>query len=306
MTETRSEERPPSGVPTSSLRGRIAGAPISWGVCEVPGWGYQLDASTVLEQMRALGLGATEFGPVGFLARTPEAKARQLAAHGLAAVGGFLPVLLHDPAHDPLTVVAAFIDDCVATGATVVVLAAFTGADGYDERPVLDDTGWAVMLANLDRIDRHATQRGVVACLHPHVGTMVETGEETERVLAGSAIGLCVDTGHLLVGGADPVALTARHPDRVRHVHLKDVDGTLAERVVSGAVSFGQAVREGIFRPLGDGDIDINALVRTLEGAGYRGWYVLEQDVVLEQAPDTAGPQDDVRKSLDYLLRITA
>ena len=86
------------------MRDRIAGAPISWGVCEVPGWGYQLDAATVLDQMRELGLTATELGPEGFLAADPAKRASQLRSYGLAAVGGFLPVLLHDPAHDPLPI----------------------------------------------------------------------------------------------------------------------------------------------------------------------------------------------------------
>ena len=289
-----------------SLLSRVAGAPVSWGVCEVPGWGYQLDPDTVLDQMRAVGIVATEFGPVGFLADDPSERAEQLAGYGLSAVGGFLPVLLHDPEHDPLPELDVFIDGCLACGAGVVVLAAYTGVEGYDERPALDDQGWAMMLANLDRMSDHARRRGVLASLHPHVGTMVETGEETERVLAGSGIGLCVDTGHLVVGGADPVALTARHPERVVHVHLKDVDAALAQQVVGGGLAFGEAVRKGIFRPLGQGDVDIAAMVRTLEAAGYRGWYVLEQDVMLDGRPEDEGPVGNVRQSLDFLTGVSA
>ena len=283
---------------------RIAGAPISWGVCEVPGWGHQLESGTVLEQMRELGLAATEFGPDGFLEVAPAAKAEQLASYGLRAVGGFLPVLLHDPSHDPMAEVDRFIDSCVACGAGVVVLAAYTGVDGYDARPELDDAGWATLLGNLDRIADHARTRGVVAALHPHVGTMVESGEETARVLSGSRVGLCVDTGHLVVGGGDPVAITAAHPERVVHVHLKDVDAAMAARVHSGDVTFGAAVRDGMFRPLGEGDIDIAAMVRTLEAAGYDGWYVLEQDVVLDSAAQSGSPYADVETSLAYLTRI--
>jgi inosose dehydratase len=301
MTEVRKSEALDRVVP---LRSRVAGAPISWGVCEVPGWGHQLGVARVLGEMHALGLVATEFGPAGFLEEEPAAKAAQLASYGMTAVGGFLPVLLHDPAYDPLPEVDAFLDGCHAAGAGVVVLAAFTGVDGYDARPVLDDDGWSVLLANLDRITGHAEARGVVACLHPHVGTMVETGDEAERVLAGSRVGLCVDTGHLMVGGADPVVLTERHPDRVAHVHLKDVDGTLAGEVRDGSLTYGEAVRAGMYRPLGDGDVDIAAMVRTLEGAGYRGWYVLEQDVMLDAEPVDEGPVADVRRSLDYLLRV--
>ncbi|MGA8247689.1 MAG: TIM barrel protein [Nocardioides sp.] len=304
MTQESTRPLPDSSDVPAFVRSRVAGAPISWGVCEVPGWGFQLEADTVLAQMRELGLVATELGPEGFLEAEPSARAAQLASYGLQGVGGFLPVLLHDPGHDPLPEVDRFIDGCVACGAGVVVLAAYRGADGYDVRLGLDDAGWSVLLVNLDRIADRARIRGVVAALHPHVGTMVETGEQAEHVLAGSRVGLCVDTGHLLVGGTDPVALTAAHPERVVHVHLKDVDAALAARVRTGDLTFGAAVRQRMFRPLGEGDVDLESMVRTLEAAGYRGWYVLEQDVVLS-GPDQSGtPYADVRTSLAYLRGI--
>lgn len=280
---------------------RIAAAPISWGVCEVPGWGHQLAPERVLREMGDLDVTATELGPEGFLPDDPQRKAAVLHEHGLTAVGGFLPVLLHDPGHDPLPQVDRYLDGCLAAGGGVVVLAAETGAEGYDTRPELDEQGWQTLLANLDRIDEHASARGVVAALHPHVGTMVEQRGEVERVVAGSGIGLCVDTGHLLVGGTDPVALTQRHVDRVVHVHLKDVSQAVADRVLAGEVAYGDAVREGLFRPLGQGDVDTAALVRALEQAGYRGWYVLEQDVKLADEPEGEGPVREVRTSLDYL-----
>ncbi|MDQ3615479.1 MAG: TIM barrel protein [Actinomycetota bacterium] len=288
----------------SDLISRIAAAPISWGVSEVPGWGYQLEPERVLREMGDLGITATEFGPAGFLPVDPEAKATVLRHHGLRAVGGFLPVLLHDSGHDPLPEVNAFLDGCIASGASVVVLAAHTGAEGYDERPELDGAGWRTLLGNLDRVDVHARRRGVVASLHPHVGTMIEQKAEVEQVLAGSGIGLCVDTGHLLVGGTDPVALTEEHVDRVVHVHLKDVDQSVADRVVSGEVTFGDAISEGLFRPLGSGDVGIAELVQALEGAGYDGWYVLEQDIKLTGEPEGTGPLGDVRASLDFLRRV--
>ncbi len=302
MSDPTNDALPPAGPRAM----RVAGAPISWGVSEVPGWGFQLDAGTVLSQMRALGLEATEFGPAGFLPDDPDAKAAVLAGQGLRAVGGFLPVLLHDPGADPMPEVDRFLDSCLASGAEVAVLAAFTGVEGYDGRPVLDDQGWETLLANLDRISDRAAARGVLACLHPHVGTMVETGAETERVLAGSRVGLCVDTGHLLVGGADPVALTAQHTERVVHVHLKDVDARLAAQVTDGTRAFGDAVRAGMFRPLGEGDVDVAALVSTLQGAGYAGWYVLEQDVMLDGPPSGEGPAVEVRASLEFLKSVTA
>lgn len=280
---------------------RIAGAPISWGLCEVPGWGYQLTPERVLSEMQGLGLVATEFGPPGFLEADAEARVAQLAGHGLGAVGGFHVALLHDPDHDPVPVVDAFIDECLAAGAGMVVVAAGTGQDGYDARPELDEAGWQTLLGNLDRIADHAAARGVEASLHPHMGTMIESGEEVQRVLDGSHIGLCVDTGHLAAAGADPGAIVAAHPDRVRHVHLKDVDSALAARVVAGELTFADAVRAGMFVPLGTGSVDVTRIVDTLEGAGYQGWYVLEQDVMLDGEPDGEGPLADVRACLAYL-----
>jgi inosose dehydratase len=290
----------------NDVRSRIAAAPISWGVCEVPGWGHQLDPERVLTEMSTLGVTATEFGPVGFLPVDPAARAELLRGHGLAAVGGFLPVLLHDAGHDPLPEVDAYVDGCLAAGAGVVVLAAYTGVDGYDDRPELDDAGWSMLLANLDRIDARASERGVVAALHPHVGTMVEHGDEVDRVLAGSGIGLCVDTGHLLVGGVDPVALTKAHADRVVHVHLKDVDQAVADRVLAGDLAFGDAITQGLFAPLGEGDVDIAGMVGALEAAGYHGWYVLEQDIKLTHEPTDEGPVADVRTSLAYLTEVAS
>jgi len=285
---------------------RVAGAPISWGVCEVPGWGWQLDSATVLSQMRDVGLAATEFGPDGFLPEDPTHKARTLTDNGLRAVGGFVPVVLHEATHDPVPEIEKALQGFVAAGASTLVLAAATGTDGYDERPALDDAGWQRLLTHLDRLDRLAGQRGITATLHPHVGTMVETTDDVERVLAGSGIGLCLDTGHLLIGGADPVALAAEHARRIRHTHLKDVDVSWARRVQSGAVTYTEAVRQGMYRPLGQGDVDIAAIVGSLEGAGYDGWYVLEQDTILSGplGPGEPGPIADVRASLEHLRTI--
>jgi inosose dehydratase len=281
---------------------RLAGAPISWGVCEIPGWGVQLPPSRVLAEMRELGLAATEFGPDGFLPADPAAKAAVLAAAGLAAVGGFVPVVLHYPDHDPLSDVDAALDGFVAAGADTLVLAAATGADDYDSRPELDDAGWKRLLANLDRLAGTARSRGVTATLHPHVGTMVERADEVYRVLDGSEIALCLDTGHLLIGGTDPARLATQAADRIAHVHLKDVDAGRAARVRAGEIGYRAAVADGMYRPLGAGDVDIAGITATLSAAEYGGWYVLEQDVVLAAEPSpTTGPRENVAASLAYL-----
>ncbi|MFC0531979.1 TIM barrel protein [Phytohabitans kaempferiae] len=282
---------------------RVAGAPISWGVCEVPGWGYCIPAERVLAEMSSLGLAATELGPDGYLPADAAARADLLARHGLDVAGGFVPVVLHDPAVDPLPGLLPALPGW--SGA--LVLAAATGADGYDDRPDLDEAGWRTLLSNLDRLRAAAAEHGVLATLHPHVGTMVEREAEVHRVLDGSDIPLCLDTGHLLAGGTDPAALARQAPERVAHVHLKDVDAAAAARVRTGEISYTDAVRAGMYRPLGDGDVDVAGIVAALTAAGYTGWYVLEQDTMLDAAPaDGAGPIGDVRASLAYLRQVSA
>src|SRR5919201_416308 len=284
--------------------GKIAGAPISWGVCEVPGWGYQLSPERVLTELREVGLTATEFGPDGFLPSDPAVMAGFLAARHLTAVGGFTPVVLHEPAHDPAPAIDRLLDGYDAAHAGTLVLSAATGRDGYDTRPDLDEAGWKTLLTNLDRLAELAAGRGVRAVLHPHVGTMVETGEEVQQVLDGSRISLCLDTGHLLIGGTDPAELARQAPERIAHVHFKDVDARLARGVQDGRLTYTQGVREGMYRPLGEGDVDVLAIVGSLRARGYDGWYVLEQDTILTEEPHGDGPVADVWASAEHLRTV--
>ncbi|MBW8482532.1 TIM barrel protein [Actinomadura parmotrematis] len=271
---------------------RLAGAPISWGVCEVPGWGHQMAPGRVLAEMRALGLAATELGPDGYL------PAGLPAAHGLAVAGAFAPAVLHDPRRDPLPAIRRRLA-ALPPGA-VLVLAAATGRDGYDARPALDAAAWAALLANLDAL------RGRPVALHPHVGTVVQDAAEVRRVLDGCGVPLCLDTGHLLIGGTDPLDLARSDAGRIAHVHLKDVDAGAAARVRAGRVPYGEAVRAGLYRPLGAGDVDIAGIARALTGAGYGGWYVMEQDTVLDaEPPPGGGPSADVAAGLAYLAGAT-
>lgn len=285
---------------------KIAGAPISWGVCEVPGWGFQLDPERVLTEMHRAGLSATELGPDGFLPADTTELTDLLAGHQLSCVGGFVPVVLHDDGHDPADDLAGPLTSLRAAGARVVVLAAATGADGYDSRPELDDDQWSTLLANLDRLSGIASEAGLLAVLHPHVGTMVETREDVDRVLAGSTIPLCLDTGHLLIGGTDPLELAKAVPHRIKHTHLKDVDAALAAKVRSGEVTYTDAVRAGMYTPLGTGDIDIAGIVSVLRDNGFDGWFVMEQDTILDGAPVGDGPLADVRTSVAYLQSVTS
>ncbi|PRY32727.1 inosose dehydratase [Umezawaea tangerina] len=286
---------------------KIAGAPISWGVCEVPGWGRVLEPERVLGEMASLGLTATELGPPDYLPADPEALRALLAEHNLSLVAGFLAVVLHDPPRVPSTVeeaerVAALL---AAGGAEVLVLAAATGLEGYDERPDLTVEQWRTLIQTSAKISDIAARHGLRTVLHPHVGTHVERAAEVERFLADSELKLCLDTGHLLIGGADPVDLVRRHPDRVGHVHLKDVRADIAAKVRGGQVGYTAAVQEGIYVPLGDGDVDIEELVELVQEAGYTGWFVLEQDTALGDGGPADTPVLDTARSLAHLNKIT-
>jgi inosose dehydratase len=272
---------------------RLAGAPISWGVVEPPGWGHVMDPDRMLAELVEVGLRATELGPAGYMGTSPGEVRARLDRHGLRLVGGFVPVVLHAPTLD-----RAYVADQVAIlaagGADAVVLS----ADGPG-RVELDGDGWARLRRHLAEVEALVRHAGLTPSVHPHVGTAIETRAEVDRLLAETETLLCLDTGHLTLGGSDPLELVHRDPGRIAHVHLKDVRLDVA----ASGLDYVEAVRAGLYAPLGDGDLDIAGIVAALEGAGYRGWYVLEQDTVVPAPPPPgAGPADDVRRSRAYLL----
>ncbi|WP_331766208.1 TIM barrel protein [Embleya sp. NBC_00896] len=283
---------------------RLAGAPISWGVCEVPGWGPMLPVDTVLGEMAGLGLTATELGPPGYLPDDPSALKGVLEGHGLTLVGSFAALVLHDADRtvESLARAERTAELIAAAGGEVLVLAAATGLDGYDTRPELSDSQWRLLIDTAEEVARIARRYGLRATLHPHVGTHVETSAEVERFLRDSELPLCLDTGHLLIGGTDPLDLVRRRPERIGHVHLKDVHAATAALVRSGALTYADAVGQGLYRALGEGDVPVAEIVATLRAAGYRQWYVLEQDTRLTDDPvDADLPRHDTARSLAHL-----
>lgn len=286
---------------------KIAGAPISWGVCEVPGWGHQMLRDRVLSEMKQVGFTACEFGPLGFLPEEPAQRAEVLSQHNLKAVGAFVPVVLHNPNHDPEPEIRAELEAFKAAGAGVMVLAANTGLDGYDERPVLSEEEWATLLKNLSKLEKVARENGVTAVIHPHVGTVIERPEDIKRVLEGTSVGFCFDTGHMMIGGTDPVQFAQEHADRIGHVHLKDVRKAVAQRVIDGEITYYVAVTQGLYTPLGQGDVDVKAILSALNSAGYEGWFVLEQDNVISEEPTSGeGPISDAQASVNFLTQTLA
>ena len=287
---------------------KIAGAPISWGVCEVPGWGHQMGPERVLQEMADLGLVATEFGPMGFLPVEPSERAKTLATLDMHAVGGFFPVILHRDDVDPMDIVIPELEAYTQAGADTLVLAADSGLDGYDvKRPELDDKQWDRVFSNLNRISEYAASKGIKAVLHPHVGTIIETREDVLKVVEGSTIAFCLDTGHMFIGGTDPVWFSDAHSKRVAHSHLKDVDAEKAGRVQAGEITYYEGVVAGMYKPLGQGDVGIADIVKNLLTRGYQGWFVLEQDLVITEEPAPgAGPVATARQSVEFLRGVIA
>lgn len=288
---------------TEFLR-RIAGAPITWGVDGSPGWGYLMDRDRVLGEMQAVGLHATELGPDGYLPTDPADLDPLLGGHGLSLVGGFVPLLLYRP--DRIEENVAYADRASArlagAGANVLVLGPRSDLDGYDTSVTLDEEEWARFATNAARIDEITSAHGVKAALHPHWGMAVERPEHIERVLDTCPLGICLDTGHVFLGGGDPVEIAKLAGDRVVHVHLKDVDGAMTEELRSGKRLFRQSVIDGLFTPLGQGAVDIVGVIEHLEASGFQGWYVLEHDQSLAQAPERgSGPIVEARMSMRFL-----
>jgi inosose dehydratase len=257
--------------------------------------------------MRESGLSATELGPDGFLPTDPVALSEYLAGYDMSVVGGFVPALLYRPdkIDEELAYVKRASRQLAATGSRVLVLGPSSHNEGYDTRYDLTEEEWPIFFANVRRLETLVEDAGLATALHPHWSMAVEDGADVERLLESSSVGLCVDTGHLYLADTDPVDVVRMAPDRVLHVHLKDVDPVLAERVRSGEVPFRQAVIDGLFTPLGTGGVDIAGVIRMLEADGFRGWYVLEQDVSLAAEPAPGeGPTADAMQSVAYLRRL--
>jgi inosose dehydratase len=224
-----------------------------------------------------------------------------LDRHGLRLVGGFVPVVIHEPglATEPARRAAA---QLAAAGGELFVAAAVQD-EAWSEPTPLPADGWKRAGEHLRTLAGIARAEGVELVIHPHAGTVLETAQDVEHALAYTDVPWCFDTGHLLIGGVDPVQFVADHGERIGHVHYKDVDRRVARRFIDRELSLMQAVQHGLFRPLGEGDARIDEVVRALAAAGYERWLVLEQDLAItgSEPPVGGGPVLDVRKSIEFL-----
>jgi inosose dehydratase len=283
---------------------RVAAAPISWGVCEAPGWGLQLPVDRVLGEARGLGITAIEQGALGWLPSEPEAQRAKLAEYGMQLLGGFVPLVLHDAERRQamLDIADHVAANMQAAGGSYFVTAVVAGLDDWS-RPELSEAQWEELFANLERVESICEAHHLDQVVHPHVDTLIETADEFERFLDRSSVRFCFDTGHLTIGGADVVEIARQRIDRIGLVHLKDVDGAVAARERSGELDLMAATHAGLFPSIGQGVVRIAEVIEVLESGGYDGWYVMETDVALTDGEPLPGegPVRGVARSLAYL-----
>jgi inosose dehydratase len=289
---------------------RVATAPVSWGVMEVEGFGGQKPFGEVLDEMKRAGYDGTELGPYGFLPTDPKALRAELSSRRLALLGAFVPLPLatparHDAGYQEALKVGRLLADC---GAGYVVLAdemsetRMSVSGRVSESDGLSDPQWRAAAALVSRTAAACGEMKLRAVFHHHVGTYVETPQELERLCAltdPDLLGICFDTGHYYYGGGDPVEAVRKYRKRIRHLHFKDVRPNVLEAARRDKIGFLDAVRRGIFCELGEGGVDLPAVVRELNAAGFDGWSVFEQDV--DPRDPNIRPFESAARSRKYL-----
>jgi inosose dehydratase len=281
---------------------RIAVSPASWGVSDVPGWGHQLDADRVLADAWGLGVGAIEAGPPGFLPDRSADVKPMLQRHWLKVVAGQAHAILHN--YDIRGPELAHIDGhaswLAALGAETLVLTAIAPRDsGPAHGIVLSAQGWAHVLNAIGSVEHVCARHRMRLAVQPRYGTMIQGPADIERLLVGSEAGLCLDIGHLVLAGADPLEVLELAAGRIQHVRLNDIDSSLAARVRDNKLDYADAVSQGLFKPLAAGDGEVDRVVETLRRSRYRGWYSIDQDMRLGSEEDD--PLSEIKRALKHV-----
>jgi len=276
---------------------RVANAPCSYGAFEITVGRLPNvpDAVEVLRAMADAGYEGTELGPPGYLGDGAELRSR-LEAANLELVAGYVPLRFSEPAglDEDLAGLRATLDafDAAAAQRAMPVFAdggsperaARPGAAATDRSVGLDEAGWGRFADGVARAAEVSRARGYEPTFHHHTATYVEAPWEIERMLELTDVGLLLDTGHLALGGGDPVQGLRDWGERINHVHVKDYNRAILEQVVADRAGMEEAWRRRVFCELGTGDVDLTAFFEALTASGYSGWLVVEQDLI--PAPD--------------------
>jgi len=282
---------------------RLAISPVCWGISDIPDWGHQLDPERVLSEAAAVGEGVITAGPTGFLPDRSDQAKRLIKRHRLGVVAGQVDAILH---HDDIRgAELAHIDGHAqwlsALGAETLVLSAIPQrAGGAEHGIVLSNAEWAHLLHSIGSVQHVCSRHKLRLAVQPRFGSTIQGPEDIERLLVGSEAGICLDLGHLLLAGADPIEILELAAGRIQHVQLNDLDSELADEVRDKGHDYGDAVSLGLFKPLGEGSGRVDRVVEALRGSKYRGWYILRQETRLATADDR--PLGRVSRSLEYLL----
>ena len=172
----------------------------------------------------------------------------------------------------------------------------------FDAKYVMNDGEWDKFAKGMNRLGDIANSMGIKLVYHHHMGTVVQTAEEIDRMMDMTdpdKFALLYDTGHLAYCGQDYLAVLKKYAKRIAHVHLKDVRPEVVEKVKKEKLSFLQGVRAGAFTVPGDGCIDFAPVFDELDKSGYEGWMIVEA----EQDPAKANPLEYALKARDYIRK---
>jgi inosose dehydratase len=283
---------------------RLGINPITWSNDDLPELGGETPLETCLAEAKQAGYAGIELGN-----KFPRESARLrpvLERHGLALISGWYSGRLRERSvAEEVRAVEAHLRLLSDLGCDVMVFAETTGSVAGERgtpvtrRPRLAEADWPGFAERLTGVADHLAGRGVRMAYHHHMGTVIETAAEIDRLmnLTGPSVGLLLDTGHLTYAGADPVAVSSRHIGRINHVHCKDVRPAVLAGCRKAERSFLDAVVEGVFTVPGDGAVDFAGVFNVLKAARYGGWLVVEA----EQDPAKAHPLTYARMGHDYL-----
>jgi inosose dehydratase len=296
----------------------VANAPVSYGAFEVT-VGHDPNVPSglsVLDQVAAAGYAGIDLGPVGYLG-SGEQLGELLAERALGLAGGYLelPYTDHDALQQMLPELDALLDtfDAVRpylSGPPPRPTLADNGNDARRSRPGrsatdpsvgLDADAWKRFGQGLAMVVARCRDRGYEPTFHPETGTNVEAPWEIGRVLEVSDIGLCLETGHMMMGGGDAVAALNDWSPRINHVHLKDGTRSVMQAIIDDGGPATDIWSREAFCALGDGDLDVQAVLDGLHRIGFQGWLVVEQDIFPRTAARFARAAKDQRDNRAYL-----